>query len=144
MLGYYNDEGSTSDVLIDGWYHTGDLGRIDDDGFLFLTGRKKNLIILSNGENVSPEEIEARILRDDTVCEVVVYEDGGQIVAEIFPVEEHIGDTAHFDSLIKRVNEGQPKFKQVNIVRLRDKEFFKNTTKKIIRYKVKEEHDNDR
>ena len=143
MLGYYEDEQSTADVLIDGWYHTGDLGRIED-GFLFLTGRKKNLIILSNGENVSPEEIEARIQRDDTVCEVVVYEDGGQIVAEIFPVEEHIGDTAHFNSLIKQVNEGQPKFKQVNIVRLRDKEFPKNTTKKIIRYKVKEEHDNDR
>lgn len=144
MLGYYKDEQATSDVLIDGWYHTGDLGRIDDDGFLFLTGRKKNLIILSNGENVSPEEIEARILRDDTVCEAVVYEDGGQIVAEIFPVEEYIGNTAHFDNLIKQVNEGQPKFKQVNTVRMRDNEFPKNTTKKIIRYKVKEEHNNDR
>ena len=144
MLGYYKDEQATSEVLKDGRYHTGDLGKIDDDGFLFLTGRKKNLIILSNGENVSPEEIEARILRYDTVCETVVYEDGGQIVAEIFPTEEHIGDRAHFDSLIKQVNEGQPKFKQVNTVRLRDSEFPKNTTKKIIRYKVKEEQSNDR
>lgn len=143
MLGYYNDEISTSDVLKDGWYHTGDLGKIDDDGFLFLTGRKKNLIILSNGENVSPEEIESRIQRDDAVCEVVVYEDNGQIVAEIFPVDEYISNTAYFDNLIKQINVGQPKFKQVNSVRLRDKEFEKNTTKKIIRYKVKEEHNND-
>lgn len=144
MLGYYNDDQAASEVLKDGWYHTGDLGHVDDNGFLFLTGRKKNLIILSNGENVSPEEIEARILHDDAVCEVVVYEDNGRIAAEIFPVEEHIGDTAHFDRLIRQINEGQPKFKQVNIVRLRDTEFEKNTTKKIKRYKVKEEHCNDR
>ena len=142
MLGYYNDEQSTRSVLTDGWYHTGDLGHIDDNGFLFLTGRKKNLIILSNGENVSPEEIEARILHDDAVCEVVVYEDSGKIVAEIFPAEEFIGDNDYFDLLIKQINNGQPKYKQVNTVRLRNTEFEKNTTKKIIRYKVKEEHIN--
>lgn len=142
MLGYYNDEQSTAEALVDGWYHTGDLGHIDTDGFLFLTGRKKNLIILSNGENVSPEEIEARILNDDAVSEVVVYDDGGQIVAEIYPTDGFLDDKPHFDSLIRQINEGQPKYKQVSVVKLRKSEFQKNATKKIIRYKVKEEQKN--
>lgn len=144
MLGYYNDEQSTLEALADGWYHTGDLGHIDSDGFLFLTGRKKNLIILSNGENVSPEEIEAKILEDDTVSEVVVYDDGEQIIAEIYPTDRFLGDKAHFDLLIKKINEGQPKYKQITCVKLRETEFEKNSTKKIIRYKVKEEHNNAR
>lgn len=109
---------------------------------MFLTGRKKNLIILSNGENVSPEEIEARILNDDAVSEVVVYDDGSQIVAEIYPVDGFLDDKPHFDSLIRQINEGQPKYKQVSFVRLRKSEFQKNATKKIIRYKVKEEQNN--
>lgn len=142
MLGYYNDEQSTAEALVDGWYHTGDLGYIDTEGFLFLTGRKKNLIILSNGENVSPEEIEARILNDDAVSEVVVYDDGGQIVAEIYPADGFLDDKPHFDSLIRQINDAQPKYKQVSVVKLRKSEFQKNATKKIIRYKVKEEQNN--
>ena len=104
MKGYYKNPEATAEALIDGWYHTGDLGYVDDDNFIFLTGRKKNLIILSNGENISPEELEQDIARDSAVNEVLVYDEGGKITAEIFPDEEHIGDTAYFEKLKNKVN----------------------------------------
>ena len=138
MIGYYKDEASTRIVLNDGWYSTGDLGRIDEDGFLFITGRKKNLIILSNGENVSPEEIEARILIDKAVAEVVVYGEDKKIVAEIFPDEDYLNNQQYFDELIAKLNQGQPLFRHIRKVRLRDTEFEKNSVKKILRYKVTE------
>lgn len=138
MLGYYKDEVSTNQVLIEGWYYTGDLGHIDQDGFLFITGRKKNLIILSNGENVSPEEIEVQIMQDEAVTEVILYGDNGLLTAEIFPCEAYIGDQEYFDKLISQLNQNQPQYKQIRKVQLRDKEFEKNSTKKILRYKVKE------
>lgn len=140
MLGYYKDEISTNSVLQDGWYCTGDLGHIDQDGFLFITGRKKNLIILSNGENVSPEEIEAQIMLDEAVAEVIVCGDNGMLVAKIFPAETYIGNQEYFNDLIARINYGQPQYKQINKVKLRDKEFEKNSTKKILRYKVTEDN----
>lgn len=142
MMGYYKDTAATKEALIDDWYHTGDLGYIDKNGFLFITGRKKNLIILSNGENVSPEEIEAEILLDEAVSEVVVYGENGMLTAEIFPDEEHIGNQQYFDDLISHLNQEQPQYRQIRKVKLRDKEFEKNSTKKILRYKVMEErHD---
>lgn len=142
MMGYYNDDISTKEVLTDGWYYTGDLGYIDKDGFLFITGRKKNLIILSNGENVSPEEIETEILLDEAVSEVVVYGENGMLTAEIFPDEEYLGNQQYFDDLISHLNKEQPQYRQIRKVKLRDKEFEKNSTKKILRYKVMEErHD---
>lgn len=145
MQGYYNDDDSTNEVLNDGWYKTGDLGYLDDDGFITLTGRCKNLIILSNGENVSPEELEADFLKYDEVQEVLVYEENGIIIAEIYPEEEcrkKIEDEAiqeHFDKIRKEVNSKRPLYKQVGKVRLRDFEFEKNTSKKILRYKRREE-----
>ncbi|MCR4840122.1 MAG: AMP-binding protein [Lachnospiraceae bacterium] len=135
MQGYYGNPEATSEVITDGWYHTGDLGRIDEDGFIFLTGRAKNLIILSNGENISPEEIETDIQRDPGVCEVLVYGVKNKLVAEIFPEEAFLGNSEYFEKLIEKVNEGRPAYKQVASVRLRDVEFIKNTTKKIVRYK---------
>lgn len=135
MMGYYKDAKATNEVLKDGWYSTGDLGYIDDEGFLFLTGRKKNLIILSNGENISPEELENDISIDSAVNEVLVYEKDRVIVAEIFPEEEYIGNIEYFNKLIAKVNEGRPVYKQIARVKLRDTEFIKNTSKKIIRYK---------
>ncbi len=140
MMGYYNDEAATKLVLNDGWYSTGDLGRLDDDGFLFITGRKKNLIILSNGENVSPEEIEAKILKDDAVAEAVVYEVKGSLAVQIFPDEEHLGNQAYFDDLIKNYNKTQPQYMHIRTVTLRDEEFEKNSTKKILRFKVNAEN----
>lgn len=138
MLGYYNDEVSTNQVLIEGWYYTGDLGYMDKDGFLFITGRKKNLIILSNGENISPEEIEKQIMHDKAVAEVIVYDENRLLVAEIFPNESYLGNQEYFENLVAEWNQNQPQYKQIHRVKLRDKEFEKNSTKKILRYKVKE------
>lgn len=117
---------------------------IDTDGFLTLTGRKKNLIILSNGENISPEELETDFLKDEAVQEVLVYEKEGKIIAEIFPNEEwfntlhgdNIGENrkTYLDELCKKVNRGRPLYKQVHAVIIRDAEFPKNTSKKILRY----------
>ncbi len=135
MVQYYNDDDSTNEVMKDGWYHTGDLGYVDDEGFLFLTGRKKNLIILSNGENISPEELENDIQTDPGVNEVLVYEMNSKIIAEIYPEEEFMGKEDYFNELIKKVNEGRPVYKQIASVKLRKEEFIKNTTKKIVRYK---------
>ena len=135
MKGYYKNPEATAEALVDGWYLTGDLGYVDEDNFIYLTGRSKNLIILSNGENISPEELEQDIARDSAVEEVLVYDEGGKIVAEIYPDEAHRGDTAYFEKLKNKVNKGRPMYKQVAKVKLRDEEFIKNATMKIVRYK---------
>lgn len=144
MLGYYKEEEATAAVIRDGWYATGDLGFLDKDGFLTLLGRKKNLIILSNGENVSPEELEKDFLNDEAVREVLVYEEDGVITAEIYPEEEFTEkqcrdkqlQETYFQSLLKQVNQKKPSYKRVARIKLRDTEFPKNRSKKIIRYKV--------
>ena len=135
MKGYYKNPEATAEVLQDGWYHTGDLGYVDEDGFIVLTGRKKNLIILSNGENISPEELEMDIARDPAVSEVLVYDEDAKIVAEIFPDEEHLGDKEYFEKLKDKVNKGRPLYKQITKVKLRDVEFIKNASMKIVRGK---------
>ena len=135
MKGYYKDEEATKEVLIDGWYHTGDLGMIDGDGFITLTGRKKNLIILSNGENVSPEELEMNLTRDSAVKEALVYEEDGRIVAEVYPDEKRKGDAAYFEKLRNRVNKDRPPYKRIAQITLADHEFVKNTSMKILRHK---------
>ncbi|MBR6222100.1 MAG: AMP-binding protein [Lachnospiraceae bacterium] len=135
MQGYYKDPEKTGEVLIDGWYHTGDIGHIDEDGFIFLTGRSKNLIILSNGENISPEELESDIQVDPGVNEVLVYDKDSKIIAEIYPEEGYMDNTEYFEKLIAKVNEGRPIYKQIASVKLRKEEFIKNTSKKIVRYK---------
>ena len=135
MKGYYKDEEATKEVLIDGWYHTGDLGTQDEDGFITLTGRKKDLIILSNGENVSPEELEMNLTRDSAVKEALVYESGGRIVAEIYPEEKRKGDTAYFEKLRNKVNKDRPPYKRIAQITLVDHEFIKNTNRKILRHK---------
>lgn len=138
FLGYYKDPEETKKSFRDGWYLTGDLGRIDKDGFLFVTGRKKNLIIRSNGENISPEELEAVLLREETVEEAMVYEENTAVIAEIFPKEEYMGNTEHFNKLLKEINSKLPFYKQISKIKLRDSEFEKNSSKKILRYKHKE------
>ena len=133
MREYYKNPEATAEAITDGWYHTGDLGFVDDDGFLTLTGRKKNLIILSTGENISPEELGIEIGRDKAVCEVLVYEDNKKIVASIFPEEAFLGNKEYFDKLVKKINFPRPAYKHITEVRLRDTEFKKNSSKKILR-----------
>lgn len=146
MLGYYNDPHSTADAIRDGWFCTGDLGRINKDGSLTITGRKKNLIILSNGENVSPEEIEYMLGQIPEISEVVVYPEGNLMVAEIFPTENDLSDNdlkAIIQERINDYNASQPSHKRINKVKIRKNEFEKTTTMKIKRYKVVESDKKD-
>lgn len=139
MLGYYNEKKETESVLIDNYFHTGDLGYIDEEGFIFITGRKKNIIILSNGENISPEVIEEELLKDKGVSEVVVAEKNNMLVAYIYPNEEYMNDLDYFNNLIYKYNINKPKNHQISLVELRDTEFIKNSNRKILRNKIEEE-----
>jgi long-chain acyl-CoA synthetase len=148
MLGYFNDPISTADAFRDGWFCTGDLGRINKDGSITITGRKKNLIILSNGENLSPEEIETLLERIPEIGEVVVYTEDGLIVAEIFPAESEVERSDEelkkvIQARINEYNAEQPGFKRVNKVKIRKSEFEKTNTMKIKRYKVVEKSKKD-
>lgn len=140
MQGYYKMPEETAETLEDGWLKTGDLGYVDEDGFLFLTGRKKNLIITPNGENVSPEELENKIGSARLVQEILVREKDGVIEAEIFPDMDYaskkkIKDVeAQIRKIVDDYNDKAPLYKRVTSVKLRDTEFEKNTTKKIKRF----------
>lgn len=140
MVGYYHDEAATEEAFIDGWYRTGDLGYVDKDGFLFITGRAKNLIILANGENVSPEELEQAISLFPEVGEVVAYEENGAITAEIFPDDtlEINPEEArkNIEAQIKAYNAKVPNHKKIHKIRFRNTEFEKTATRKIKRYQV--------
>ncbi|MBR5577389.1 MAG: AMP-binding protein, partial [Lachnospiraceae bacterium] len=139
MQGYYNMPEETAQTLEDGWLKTGDLGYIDEDNYVYITGRKKNLIILANGENVSPEEIENEIGKADLVKEIVVREAGGKIQAEIYPDTEfakkkRIKDIpAKLQEIIDDYNKTAPVYKRVLDLKLREVEFEKNTSRKIKR-----------
>lgn len=140
MQGYYKMPGETAQTLEDGWLKTGDLGYIDEEGFLFLTGRKKNLIITPNGENVSPEEIENRLGENRLVQEVLVRDSEGVIEAEIFPDYEYASKKkvkdiqAKLQEIIDDYNRAAPLYKRIFKLKVRDVAFEKNTTKKIKRF----------
>lgn len=134
MQGYYNDPEATAAVFDGEWLMTGDHGRIDKDGFLFMVGRKKNLICLSNGKNVSPEELEDKLSRIDYVKEVLVYDEDNKIVAEFFLDEEEYPDArSRIRTDIDEFNRNMPIFKNINRIKIRDEEFPKTTTLKIAR-----------
>lgn len=155
MLGYYEDEEATRAVIDeDGWFHTGDCGYIDEDGYIFLTGRQKNVIVLNNGKNVFPEEIEEHLSDIELIHECVVIgrdNEEGQTVgltALIHPDFDRAKDRGYEDinqitDAIKRevalLNKTLPAFKQIRGIEIRQTEFVKTTTKKIKRHKVNEQ-----
>lgn len=135
MNGYYNNKKATDEVLQDGWFATGDIGYVDDDGFLYITGRKKNLIITSTGKNVHPEELEELIQTNvEGVLEIIVTGDKKYIYAEIYkdPDAKDITEE-NIEKAIDNFNKSLPVYKRINKVIFRDTEFEKTTTKKIKR-----------
>ena len=130
MMGYYHDPEATAEALEDGWLHTGDLGYLDDEGYLYITGRKKNLIILSGGENVSPEELEGLVGACEGVQEVKVMERERKICAEVFCAPE---TRQRITDGIERINKTLPLYKQMTLVVFRDEPFPKTGSGKIKR-----------
>ena len=140
MLGYYKNPEATKEAFTeDGWLHTGDLGHFDEDGYLYITGRCKNLILLDNGENVSAEFLESKLYEEPLVKECVCYGEDGAIYAEIFPDKAYAAEHAVSDipgavpALIKRVNEKLAAFQRIQGWVLRDIPFEKTASQKIRR-----------
>lgn len=106
---------------------------VDAKGYVFFTGRRKNLIVLPNGENVSPEELEEKLYRIDGVEAALVSQDGGVICAEVYADAEIIPDTEELQRVIDRLNESLPMFKQIGRITLRKEPFEKTSTQKIKR-----------
>lgn len=135
--GYYRDAQATSESFRDGWFHTGDLGRLDRKGNLFFEGRIKNLIILANGENVSPEELEEKLYQTEGILDAAVYEKDGRITAELFVDRALIPDVPAAWRIVSPINRSLASFKQIGEIVLRETEFEKTATRKIKRYKLK-------
>ena len=136
MAGYYKDEAATREAIIDGWYATGDLCTQDAEGYLRLTGRKKNLIILSNGENVSPEEIEGKLSRCPEISEVLVGVEQDRICAHIYP--SGLSDAAQtaIENFVEGYNNTVPTYKQVHRLHFYPEPFAKTQVGKMIRRTV--------
>lgn len=151
MLGYYNNpEANEAAFTQDGWYRTGDIGYMDADGYVFITGRMKSVIVLENGKNVFPEEIEEYLGKIETICESVVIgrkaEDSDSVIltAVVFPAADRFPTGASEELIresirnsINQMNRKLPGFKQVKAVEFRDAEFEKTTSKKIKRHLIK-------
>lgn len=145
MLGYFKNEKATAEVIKAGWFHTGDIGKIDKDGFVYITGRCKNLIVLKNGKNIYPEEIEEFLGEIPLIKEVVVYaaklsgDAGKALGAEIYPDFDKAKELGiidiedHIKRSIYSYNEKQPPYKAVKQIVFRKEEFEKTTSKKIKR-----------
>ena len=142
--GYYKDPEKTAEAFTeDGWFRTGDLMRIDEDGFLYITGRIKNLIILANGENVSPESLEEPFYADPCVRDAMVKEDelnGAPVIAvEILPFMPAFEGkpweevTAYMDALVKKINETLPSTHRIMKVTVRTEDFKRTGSMKVAR-----------
>ena len=149
MMGYYKNPEATAASMENGWFHTGDIGYLDADNYVYITGRKKNLIILSNGKNVYPEEIEKELAVAPGVLDIIVYEgqskrgmEHNAIVAEIYPDEEFVEKNGiadlytHFKAYVDAYNTTAVPYKKIGILRVRTEPFPKNTLRKIMRFKL--------
>lgn len=152
MLGYYNMPEETKKVMKDGWFHTGDLGKIDENGYLYITGRCKSVIVTKNGKNIYPEEIESYLNDSPLISEALVTgiqkenDDETYVNAQIFPNKEAIKEELKASVLTKEeikkaisdviasVNSKIPNYKHIKGFAIRDREFEKTTTQKIKRY----------
>lgn len=150
MLGYYKNENATNEALdSDGWLHTGDLARIDKDGYIFISGRKKNVIVLQNGKNVFPEEIEMLINKIEGVKESFVYgkPDGSgdlrisvkivydrDLMKELYEMTDEDKIQKFFTEEIKKINQNMPRYKSIKEVAVTEEELIKTTTLKIKRH----------
>lgn len=150
MLGYYNNEEATKETVEpDGWLHTGDLAKIDKDGYIFITGRKKFVIVLKNGKNIYPEELEALVNKIEGVKESFVYgkpeEDGDfkicakivydiDLVRETYNVNNEEETKEAIWNEIKKINKQMPAYKYIREIIVTDKDLIKTTTQKIKRH----------
>lgn len=149
MLGYFENEEATNEVLVDGWFHTGDLGYIDKDGFLFITGRKKNVIVMKNGKNIYPEELEVLISKLPYVVENIVFgiptkDNDLDLATKIVYNKEYVEDT--FGKIseeelkekiwqdIKQINKTMPPYKYIREIIVTDEPMIKTTTQKVKRF----------
>lgn len=162
MLGYYEDEERTRQTIIDGWFHTGDLGRIDKNGYLYITGRCKSVIVTKNGKNIYPEEVEYYLNDNPLISESLVLgihkdnDDETYINAQIYPnfeaMKEYFKGSVPtkeeiwkvISDSVASVNKKLPNYKHIKSFVIRDEEFEKTTTQKIKRYGNNMKIDNDK
>ena len=131
MLGYYKDPEATAEVIdADGWFHTGDLARMDEEGFYYITGRKKNLIILASGENVSPEELEKKLALCPAITECIVKEKGQKICAVIYCPEDKQEEARAF---VTEVNRSLTLYKRISAVEFTVEPLPRNALGKLLR-----------
>ena len=131
MLGYYKDPEATAEVIdADGWFHTGDLARMDEEGFYYITGRKKNLIILASGENVSPEELEKKLALCPAITECIVKEKGQKICAVIYCPEDKQEEVRAF---VTEVNRSLTLYKRISAVEFTAEPLPRNALGKLLR-----------
>ena len=131
MLGYYKDPEATAEVIdADGWFHTGDLARMDEEGFYYITGRKKNLIILASGENVSPEELEKKLALCPAITECIVKEKDQKICAVIYCPEDKQEEVRAF---VIEVNRSLPLYKRISAVEFTVEPLPRNALGKLLR-----------
>ncbi|MBO5477648.1 MAG: AMP-binding protein [Clostridia bacterium] len=149
MLGYYENEEATNEVIKDGWFHSGDIGYMDKDGFLYITGRSKNVIVTANGKNIYPEEIELLLSKVPLISECMVYGKGENedltIAVKVIPNYEYIKENVKADATeediynmiwdeIKTINHSLTSYKAIKLLEIKKDEFEKTTTMKIKRF----------